>query len=120
MSKRNGLFQSKVEETNRLELFDTETLQEIWDFHVSSPGIGDETMRRFMNMAPELWRPLPSPSKPKEPIDKNIRLVMSQCDCTEEQANDALEKHEGDVVNAILEVAGELDNDEKTHKKRCE
>jgi len=37
-------------------------------------------------------------------IEKDIRLVMSQTGVTREKAIAALRKHDGDIVNAIMEL----------------
>ena len=41
------------------------------------------------------------------PSDEDVETVMEQASCTKEEAKAALEKHEGDLAEAILELQGE-------------
>jgi NACalpha-BTF3-like transcription factor len=42
------------------------------------------------------------------PIEKDIRLVMFQTGVTREIAINTLNKFDGDIVNAIMELAGDI------------
>jgi NACalpha-BTF3-like transcription factor len=41
-------------------------------------------------------------------IEKDIRLVMSQTGVTRESAIETLRKHDGDIVNAIMEIVEDI------------
>ena len=38
-------------------------------------------------------------------FDDDVRLVQSQTDCSEEEAIDALNRHNGDIVDAIMHLS---------------
>ena len=39
-----------------------------------------------------------------QPVEHAIKLVMEQVYCTRNEARDALERNQGDIVDAVLEL----------------